>query len=348
MALPEVVAGNDSFLENGSHANYIFAWHANGTILPNWPVKYDRQITMSSFGFGAPALADLDQDGRADVIVTSDTTMGSPSALNAYKSDGSKVAGFPKPTLDTGASSTNTVAVADLDGDGQLEMAWIDHNAKVYVWDLSAPNTAVAPWPMFQHDERHTGASLPIPEVIAPAAAVTSPSDGAYVGANVNVIAEATDNVGVVNIELYKDNVLVGSSSASPYTFAWDTTSDTEGPHTFISKAYDAAGNVGTSSAIVLNVDKTAPTTNVTAPANGAIVQGVAVAISATASDSSGVQKVDFYYDSNTLVGTDTTAPFTINWDTSTVDERHAQFACRGDRHGGKQQPFSAHLRDCG
>ena len=317
--LPEVVAGNDKFLENGSYTNYIFAWHANGTVLPNWPVKYDRQISVSSFGFGATALADLDQDGRADVIVSSDTTNGSCSPVNAYKSNGSKVAGFPKPTLDTGAFSTNTVAVADLDGDGQLELAWIDRNANVYVWDLSAPNTAVAPWPMFQHDERHTGAGLRMPEVIAPTAAVTSPGDGALVAGNVNVIAEAADNVAVVNIELYKDNVLVGNSSASPYTFEWNTIGDTEGPHTFLTKAYDAAGNVGTSAAIVLNVDNTPPTVNVTAPANGAIVHGSAVAISANASDTSGVQKVDFYYDSNVLVGTGTSAPFTINWDTSTV-----------------------------
>ncbi len=317
--LPEVVVGNQNFLENGSWANYLFAWHADGTILPNWPVKYDRQISISSFGFGAPALADLDQDGRADVIVSSDTTNGSPSALNAYRSDGSKVAGFPKPTLDTGAFHTNTVAVGDLDGNGQLEVAWIDHNAKVYVWDVSAPSTAVAPWPMFLHDERHTGASLRRPEVIAPTTAVTSPSDGTNVGGNVNVMVEANDNVGVVNVELYKDNALLGSSSTSPYTFAWTTTSEAEGPHTFISKAYDAAGNVGTSSAIVLNVDNTGPAANITGPANGAIVQGTTVAISANASDSSGLQKVDFYYDSNSLVGTDTSAPFTLNWDTSTV-----------------------------
>jgi subtilisin family serine protease len=317
--LPEVIAGNDKFLENGVYTNYLYAWHANGTSLPNWPVKYDRQATATAYGYGPPALADLDQDGRADIIVSSDTTYGAYSPVNAYKSNGSKVPGFPKPTLDTGAFSTNTVAVADLDGDGQSEVAWIDFDAQVYVWDTPAPSTAVAPWPMFLHDERHSGAWVRTPEVIAPVAAITSPSDGAIVAGSVNVVAEGTDNVGVVNVELYKDDVLVGNSTTSPYTFAWTTTSDTDGPHTFVSKAYDAAGNVGTSSAIVVNVDNTAPSANVSAPADGAIVRGTAVAIAASASDSSGVQKVDFYYDGNTLAGTDTAAPYTINWDTSTL-----------------------------
>ena len=75
--LPEVVAGNDKILENGVWSNYLYAWRANGAIMPNWPVKYDRFISFSAFGYGAPALADLDQDGRADIIVSSDTLGGS-------------------------------------------------------------------------------------------------------------------------------------------------------------------------------------------------------------------------------------------------------------------------------
>ncbi len=318
--VPEVVAGNDRIIENGASANYLYAWHANGTILPNWPVKYDRQITGSSFGYGAPALADLDQDGRADIIVTSDTNANSFSPLNAYKFDGSKVPGFPKPTLEMGAFSTNTAAVADLDGDGFMEMVWIDVSGRIYVWDLSAPSNAVAPWPMFQHDERHTGASLRTPETIPPTATITSPNNGSHVAGTVNVTTQASDNVGVVNIELYKDNILVGSSNQSPLTFEWNTAAETEGSHTFVSKAYDAAGNVGTSSSVVVHVDNTPPTATITAPGNGAILTGSAVTISANATDSSGIQKVDFYSD-DILVGTDTVGPFTSNWDISNVPD---------------------------
>jgi subtilisin family serine protease len=335
--LPEVVAGNEKYLENGSYTNYMFAWHADGSILPNWPVKTDQAVTSTYFGFGAPALVDLDQDGRADVIASSDVPGNFPG-LRAYKSDGSKVAGFPKPTLAMGAYSTNTAAVADMDGDGLLEMAWIDLNHRLYVWDLSAPSNAVAPWPMFHHDARHTGASLRTPETIPPAVAVTAPAGGANVSGTVNIITQANDNVGVVNIEVYKDNSLLGSSTTSPFTLAWDSSTESEGPHTFFSKAYDAAGNVGTSTPIVLNVDNTAPASSITAPANGTIIKGTSVVISANASDSSGLQKVDFYYDSNTLIGTDTSAPFTINWNISAVlSGDHTIYAVATDTAGNSQ-----------
>ncbi|HEX7771291.1 MAG TPA: Ig-like domain-containing protein, partial [Pyrinomonadaceae bacterium] len=338
--VPEVVAGNDKVLENGAWTNYLYAWHADGTIMPNWPVKYDRFISFTAFGYGAPALADLDQDGRADIIVSSDTLGGSCSALNAYRFDGSKVAGFPKPTLDTGAFVTNTVAVDDLDGDGFMEMAWIDHDALLYVWDLSAPSTAVAPWPMFQHDAPHSGTSVHTPETIPPTPTIISPVAGSPLSGTVNVTAQASDNVGVVNIEVYKDNLFFYyiSSNQNPLTFEWNTNSESDGPHIFVTKAYDAAGNVGTSQTYVFEVDNTPPIADITAPGNGAILSGSAVTISANASDSSGVQKIEFYYDGIIPIGTDTSAPFTVNWDISLVPSGdHPLFVIATDTAGNRR-----------
>ena len=58
------------------------------------------------------------------------------------------------------------------------------------------------------------------------------------------------------------------------------------------------------------------------APANGASVQG-AVTLSATASHPSGIASVQFFVD-GTSVGTDTTAPFAVTWDTTaTFDGAH-------------------------
>jgi subtilisin family serine protease len=333
--LPEVVAGNDKYLENGQWTNYLFAWHADGTPLPNWPVKYDKQIGGTSFGFGAPALADLDQDGRADIIVSSDSSYPQAFSLNAYKSDGTKVAGFPKPTLDNGAFVTNTVAVADFDNDGQLEVAWIDRANQLYMWDTSAPSTAVAPWPMFQRDAAHTARAIITPETLAPTVSISSPVNGARVAGAATITVQASDNVGVTSVELYKDGVLVGALTSAPYDFSWDTAAGADGNYSFTSKAYDAAGNIGTSPAVLVTVDNTAPTASISSPANGSVVTGASVAISANAADASGIQKVDFYRDGGQLIGTDTSAPYSVSWSLSGVsNDSHNLYVVATDMTG--------------
>jgi hypothetical protein len=83
-------------------------------------------------------------------------------SLRAFRADGSPVAGFPRPTVWDGASGSSTAAIADVDGDGLLELAWLDLAGKLYLYDLTAPASAVRPWPMFQHDPQHTGRADPL------------------------------------------------------------------------------------------------------------------------------------------------------------------------------------------
>lgn len=61
--------------------------------------------------------------------------------------------------------------------------------------------------------------------------------------------------------------------------------------------------------------DTTNPTVSLTAPANGSKVSGT-VAITATASDNVGITKVEFF-DNSTLLRSDATAPYDVNWDTT-------------------------------
>jgi hypothetical protein len=62
--------------------------------------------------------------------------------------------------------------------------------------------------------------------------------------------------------------------------------------------------------------DTTPPTTAITAPATGSTVSGT-VPVSASASDDVGVTKVEFYVGA-TRIGTDTTAPYSLSWNTTT------------------------------
>ena len=63
--------------------------------------------------------------------------------------------------------------------------------------------------------------------------------------------------------------------------------------------------------------DTTAPTAAITAPSDGSTVSG-SVNVDATANDNVGVTSVTFAVD-GTAIGTDTTAPFEVPWDTSLV-----------------------------
>jgi len=65
--------------------------------------------------------------------------------------------------------------------------------------------------------------------------------------------------------------------------------------------------------------NRTLPLVAITTPANNAFVAGSAVAVSASASDNIALSRVDFYRDSNVLLGTDNTAPYGISWDTMSL-----------------------------
>jgi Lamin Tail Domain len=55
--------------------------------------------------------------------------------------------------------------------------------------------------------------------------------------------------------------VLKSTDTTSPYSWSWDTTATANGTHSLTSKAYDAAGNAGTSSAVSVTVSNAAPPT---------------------------------------------------------------------------------------
>jgi hypothetical protein len=88
-----------------------------------------------------------------------------------------------------------------------------------------------------------------------PTASITAPSNGATVSNFTTITATASDNVGVVKMELYIDGVLTSSNAnASSLSFSWNTNSVANGSHSLVAKAYDAANNVGTSPTVTVTV----------------------------------------------------------------------------------------------
>ncbi len=68
------------------------------------------------------------------------------------------------------------------------------------------------------------------------------------------VTATASDNVGVSKVEFFIDNVLVGTDSASPYAYTWNSAAATNGTHVLVAKAHDTAGNTATSGSTTVTV----------------------------------------------------------------------------------------------
>ncbi|WP_049623899.1 CehA/McbA family metallohydrolase [Frateuria defendens] len=66
----------------------------------------------------------------------------------------------------------------------------------------------------------------------------------------ITLSASASDNVGVTRVEFYVDGALKATDTASPYQASLDSTTLADGSHSLVAKAYDAAGNVGSSSAV--------------------------------------------------------------------------------------------------
>ncbi len=105
------------------------------------------------------------------------------------------------------------------------------------------------------------------PDTTAPA---VSASESGSSG-SITFSATATDNVGVAKVEFHVDGVLKGVDTAAPWSLAFDSTSLSNGSHTLIAKAYDAAGNMGTSAGVAFSVSNVVSTTFNEVEGNGSL-----------------------------------------------------------------------------
>ena len=95
---------------------------------------------------------------------------------------------------------------------------------------------------------------VPPADTTAPTVALAAPANGVTVSGTTVVDVAASDDVGVVKVDLYVDGVYFVSDTASPYSFAWDTTTLVDGWHTLQATAADAAGNAASSTTISVTV----------------------------------------------------------------------------------------------
>jgi len=85
---------------------------------------------------------------------------------------------------------------------------------------------------------------------------MTSPAFGANVRGSVRLTATATDDVGVTSVQFLVDGTPIGTGTASgsSYQFTWNLGGAGLGHHFVQAVATDAAGNIATSSTLVVFV----------------------------------------------------------------------------------------------
>jgi len=149
---------------------------------------------------------------------------------------------------------------------------------------------------------------------------LTAPANNAVFpapAASITLSATATPtnkNRPITKVEFFRGGTtLIGTDTSSPYSFNW--TNVPAGTYSITAKATDSSGATATSAARSIKLDAP-PAVTLTAPANNAVFPAPAASITltASASDSDGtVAKVDFFQGA-TLLGTDTTSPYSFTW----------------------------------
>jgi hypothetical protein len=151
-----------------------------------------------------------------------------------------------------------------------------------------------------------------------PVVTLTQPTDGATftAPATVNLSATASDADGTVTkVEFFNGAAKLGEDTTAPYSFTWSGV--TVGTYTLTARATDNLGGTTTSAVCTITVSagNTPPTANITSPADGAIFAWKpTITVTATASDPDGnITKVEFR-DGTTVLGQDTSAPYSLTW----------------------------------
>lgn len=165
-----------------------------------------------------------------------------------------------------------------------------------------------------------TSSVVNVTAAVAPStltAAITSPTNGATAALNaltsITASASAASGATVTKVDFYSGgSTLIGTALTAPYAVLWTPTAS--GITSLTARVTDS--NNATFTSPIVNVTVTAPSVSISSPSAGATVplnSATTLTASASAVGSAVVSKVDFYANS-LLVGTATSAPYSVNW----------------------------------
>ena len=126
----------------------LYAWHHDGTEvrdgdsdpLTNGPFFYrDRSDTLG-WHTSTPALADIDDDNRPELVLCSPK-----DSIYCLNDDASYVPGWPVPVMVADANISASPAVGDIDGDGRFEV--VVQSSAGWIYGLNHDGSDMTGWP---------------------------------------------------------------------------------------------------------------------------------------------------------------------------------------------------------
>jgi len=92
---------------------------------------------------------------------------------------------------------------------------------------------------------------IEIPDTTAPTIELTNPISDQLISDDIHMSALTNDDVGIERVEFFVDDYLVRTLTHEPWEYQWTTVEYMDGQsHVFYAKAYDLAGNSGSSDTI--------------------------------------------------------------------------------------------------
>jgi hypothetical protein len=107
---------------------YLF--NHDGTLCPGWPVPARMDVFFSP----SPALADFNNDGKLESVVY--TWNGAQAQIHIFTWQGTNYPGWPK-SVGTSYTDNSSLTVADIDGDGSLDIILGNESKYIYAWNIN-------------------------------------------------------------------------------------------------------------------------------------------------------------------------------------------------------------------
>ncbi len=250
------------------------------------PSSGTTYIVPNALGTGGSILSALDQTNGGSVVITN----GSIAALGGV----------------VGATSSNMVLIGQFTTDGEFSFSL---NVQIQNIATGVAENYVAGTPG-AGELTHPTLTL-VPNVAPTITLAASPSSSSIInGTAMTFTATAADANGTITeVAFYLDGVLLSTDNTSPYTASYTAVA---GAHTVYAIVTDNdCVSTQSSTLSFTSAANQAPTVTVTAPTT--TVAGTVLTFTASASDVDGtVAGVEFFVN-NVSIGTDNTAPYTMN-----------------------------------